>query len=255
MKARATKMKKSIALFLVIAMLQICVQADFLRTASSADLTKTVDPGQQPLQGRLSTGGNNPVTVNGNSARTGETIFSGQQIQTPAGTGASIDLGSLGRIDMAPNTNLTPVFERGRVTLRLTSGCAILTANKGVAGSVESGTSTTNSDPATGAPIDICTAQTPGAPPVVGQGAASAAGAGAGTAPTAAAAGTAAGGTTGAAAGAGGGGLFGLSSKGTAILLASIGGAAITAAAIVVPCRRGRNPSPGTPRGRNDECR
>jgi hypothetical protein len=246
-------MKKSIALFLVIAMLQICVQADFLRTASSAALTETVNSGQQPLQGRLSTAGNNPVTVNGNSARTGETIFSGQQIQTPAGTGASIDLGSLGRIDMAPNTNLTPVFERGRVTLRLTSGCAILTANKGVAGSVESGTSTTNSDPATGAPVDICIAQTPGAPPVVGQGAASAAGAGAGTAPTAAAAGTAAGGTTGAA-GASGGGLFGLGTKGTAILLASIGGAAIATAAVVVPCRRGRNPSPGTPRGGNDEC-
>jgi hypothetical protein len=26
-------------------------------------------------------------------------------------------------------------------------------------------------------------------------------------------------------------------------------------AALLIPCRRGRNPSPGDPRGRNDECR
>jgi len=49
------------------------------------------------------------------------------------------------------------------------------------------------------------------------------------------------------------GGLFGLGTAGTFGFLTSAAG--ITAAAIITPCRRGPNPSPGVPRGRNDECR
>ena len=239
------KAAKFIALALVLATAQLYVHADLLRTAS-ARLVSAAN--WQSHQGRLTTRGNNPVTVNGNSAKSGETIFSGQQIQTPEGVGATVQLGGLGRVDIAPNTNLTLTFEEGKINVALVSGCVILTAGKGVVGTVQAGGAEQQTDRAKGGTIDVCTSQTPGAAPVVGQGAAAGAGAGAGGAGGAAAGGAAAGGT------AASGGLFGLGTAGT---VGFIGAAAIitTTAIITVPCRRGANPSPGVPRGRNDECR
>ena len=241
------KAAKFIALALVLATAQVYVYADLLRS-SSARLVSAAS--WQSHQGRLTTRGNNPVTVNGNSAKSGETIFSGQQIQTPEGVGATVQLGGLGRVDIAPNTNLTLTFEEGKISVALASGCVILTAGKGVVGTVQAGGAEQQTDRANGGVIDVCTSQTPGAAPVIGQGAAAGAGAGAGTG-GAAAGGVAAGGT---AADPASGGLFGLGTAGT---LAFIGAAAIitTTAIITVPCLCGANPSPGVPRGRNDECR
>ena len=112
------------------------------------------------------------MTVNGNSAKSGETIFSGQQIQTPEGVGATVQLGGLGRVDIAPNTNLTLTFEEGKINVALVSGCVILTAGKGVVGTVQAGGAEQQTDRAKGGTIDVCTSQTPGAAPVIGQGAA-----------------------------------------------------------------------------------
>jgi hypothetical protein len=185
------------------------------------------------------------VTVGGNSAKSGETIFSGQSIQTPAGVGATVNLPGLGRVDIAPNTNLTLSFGDGKTNVVLVSGCVILTANRGTVGSVESGGSTQSTEGDKGGVIDVCSSTSGGAP-IVGQGAAAAAGAGA-----------AGGGATAAATAAGAGGLFGIGTTNTIVLLVATGtiAAASTAAVINTPCRRGPNPSPGTPRGRNDECR
>ena len=240
------KAAKFIALALVLATAQVYVYADLLRS-SSARLVSAAS--WQSHEGRLTTRGNNPVTVNGNSAKSGETIFSGQQIQTPEGVGATVQLSGLGRVDIAPNTNLTLTFEEGKISVALASGCVILTAGKGVVGTVQAGGAEQQTDRANGGVINVCTSQTPGAAPVIGQGAAAGAGAGAGTG-GAAAGGVAAGGTAAAPAS---GGLFGLGTAGT---VGFIGAAAmITTAAVIAPCRRGANPSPGVPRGRNDECR
>ena len=244
------KAAKFIALALVLATAQVYVYADLLRS-SSARLISAAS--WQSHEGRLTTRGNNPVTVNGNSAKSGETIFSGQQIQTPEGVGATVQLGGLGRVDIAPNTNLTLTFEEGKISVALASGCVILTAGKGVVGTVQAGGAEQQTDRAKGGTIDVCTSQTPGAAPVIGQGAAAGAGAGAGGAGGAAAGGAAAG-STAAGGTAASGGLFGLGTAGTFGFIAS---AAIitTTAVITVPCRRWANPSPGVPRGRNDECR
>jgi hypothetical protein len=236
---------KATALGLALAVTHVCVSAELVRAASSSLVAKVASP-QGGVKGRLTTRGNNPVTVDGNPAKTGETIFSGQSISTLEAVGATVNLPGLGRVDIAPNTGLTLSFEDGKINVTLVSGCLVLTANKGVAGSVEAGGSTQRTPGEEGGTIDVCTSTPPGGAPVVGQGAASAAGAGAGGA--AATGGTAAAATT------GGGGLFGLGTTGTVILLGGAA-AATTAAVILVPCRRGPNPSPGTPRGRNDECR
>jgi hypothetical protein len=246
MSALRKKIIKATAVGMVLAVTHVCFNAELARAASARLFAGAVPPAQTAPQGRLTTRGNNPVTVNGNSAKSGETIFSGQSIKTPASVGATVNLPGLGRVDIAPNTNLTLSFESNKINVALISGCVILTANKGVTGTLESGGSTQQTDPAQGGVIDTCTSTTPGAAPIVGQGAASAAGAGAGSA---AAAGSAAGATAAATSG----GLFGLGAAGT---VGFIGAAAIiTATAVIAPCRRGPNPSPGTPRGRNDECR
>ena len=241
------KAAKYVALVLALATVQVYVHADLVKSASA----RLVSASWQTHQGRLTTQGNNPVNVNGNSAKSGETIFSGQTIQTPDGVGATVQLPGLGRVDIAPNTNLTLTFENGKVNVALASGCVILTANKGVAGTVQAGDSTQQTDRDKGGVIDVCSSTVPGGAPVVGQGAAAAAGAGAGGAGGAAAGGAAAGGAMGGTAASGG--LFGLGTPGTIGFLGAAG--MITAAAILAPCRRGPNPSPGVPRGRNDECR
>lgn len=239
-----SRIVKVTALGLALAVTHVCLSAELVQ-AASARLVAKVTAAQGGAQGRLTTRGNNSVTVNGNSAKSGETIFSGQSIQTPAGVGATVNLPGIGRVDIAPNTNLTLTFETGKVNVVLVSGCVILTANRGNVGSVESGGSTQRTEGDQGGVIDVCSSTTPGAAPIVGQGAAAAAGAGASGAAVGTAAATAAG---------VGSGL----GTGTALALvaASVGTFAIVANRVIsTPCRRGPNPSPGEPRGRNDECR
>lgn len=88
------------------------------------------------LMGKLRTGNNKPVLVNSNKARSGTTIISGARIQCPDKIGATVELGSLGRLDIATNSDLTLVFAAGEVKVQLHSGYVVLTTNKGIRGIV-----------------------------------------------------------------------------------------------------------------------
>jgi hypothetical protein len=208
-----SRIVKATAVALVLTVTHLCMSAELVR-AQAARLIASVAP-QGAVQGRLTTRGNNPITVNGNVAQSGETIFSGQSIQTPSGVGATIDLPGLGRVEMAPSTNITLSFESGKINVTLISGCVILTANRGTTGTLRQGDSTRQTDPAKGGTIDTCDSTPAGA-----------------TIPTAG----------------------GISTVGKVGLIVAAAGATATAIALI-PCRRGANPSPGDPRGRNDECR
>jgi hypothetical protein len=243
MRTLKNRIVKATALALVLALTQVLANAELVRAASARLVAKVAAAAQGGAQGRLTTRGNNPVTVNGTSARSGETIFTGQSIRTPEGVGATVNLPGLGRVDIAPNSNVTVTFGEGKVNVVLVSGCAILTADRGSVGSVESGGSTRSTEGTQGGVIDICAAATPGGAPVVGQGAAASAGAGATGAGAAAATATGAGGGLG-------------TGSALALMAASVGTFAVVANRVIsTPCRRGANPSPGTPRGVNDECR
>ena len=245
MSTLKSRLVKATALGLALAVTHVCLSAELVQ-AASARLIAKASAAQGGAQGRLTTRGNNPVTVNGNSARSGETIFSGQSIQTPEGVGATVNLPGIGRVDIAPNTNLTLTFEQGKVNVALVSGCVILTANRGNVGSVEGGGRTERTEGDQGGVIDVCSSPTGGAP-IFGQGAAAAAGAG--SSGVGAAAGTAA------ATAAGTGGGLGTGTS-LALTAAIVGTFSVVANRVIsTPCRRGPNPSPGTPRGRNDECR
>ena len=170
----------------------------------------------QQFVARLTTRNNQPITVNGLSATTGASIVTGATIETGADQSATVNLGSLGTLDIAPNTKLVLTYDdQGNVKALIIYGCAILTAKKKTKGEIatEQG-SAGKTDPAAGGVLDICFPQGATAPQV-GQGAASAAGAGAGASTAPAAAGS-------------GGGLFGLGRAATIAIFAGIGAVALT---------------------------
>ncbi len=228
MSQRPTKVIKAFAVFLAFAVAQISIQIGFAEPAGS---TATVALPQNIIVARLATTNNQPINVNGASAATGATILNGAEIETPAAVGATINLGALGTVDLAPNTKIRLTFDDdGNLKVLLIHGCAIVNANKDTEGELEAGGASNKTDKSAGGVLDVCFP--PGAAaPTVGQGAAASAGAGA-----ASGGGAAVGGAVGGAA-AGGGGI------GTAATVAIIAG--VAGAAVGIPLAfRGQNPSP-----------
>jgi hypothetical protein len=88
------------------------------------------------LMGRLRTRDNRSVQLNGVTVKSGTTVFSGARISCPDKTGATVDLPTLGRIDVTPNTRLVLTFSENLISVRLESGYVLLSTQKGVKGSV-----------------------------------------------------------------------------------------------------------------------
>src|ERR1044071_8362704 len=112
----------------------------------------------QQFVARLTTRNNQPITVNGLSANTGPSIVTGATIETGADQSATVNLGSLGRLDIAPNTKLVLTYDdKGNVKALLIYGCAILTAKKKTNGEIatEQGTAG-KTDPADGGILNVC---------------------------------------------------------------------------------------------------
>lgn len=242
MTSKYKRITVSISLLFIFSIAQVYVGMSFAAISASRPEV-AIDAIQNQATGSLTTRGNQPIQVNGNYATTDTTILPGATIDTPQGVGATINLGSLGRLDVAPNSSLKLDFGPGNIKVTLTNGCVILRTKKGTTGSMDTPSGPgTPTDPTKDDMIDVCQPEGAGSP-VVGQGAAAKAGAGAATPVITVPAGTVAGGT--------GGGM----STTTGVIIGAIGEGALITAAILVPCRRGRNPSPGEPRGRNEECR
>jgi hypothetical protein len=69
------------------------------------------------------------VTVNGEVAKSGRSIFSGSTIDTPANSGAILALGTAGRLELAPNSSFTVSFDGDRISGVLTAGkVSVITA-------------------------------------------------------------------------------------------------------------------------------
>lgn len=62
------------------------------------------------------------VLVNGETARSGRSVFSGSTITTTEATAAVMNLGKLGQIELAPATELTLTFDSNGIFGNLTSG-------------------------------------------------------------------------------------------------------------------------------------
>lgn len=216
---RHRKAVKALALFLVFTMAQVYIEVNFAGPSGETKDTTTFPAQGGQLTGKLTTTGGQPILVNGTSLASGGTLLSGATIEVPDGVGATIDLGPLGQLDLAPNTSVVLEFSDGQVKVKVVRGCAILRTKKGTGGEVstDQGVAATN-DSKKDEVADVCFP--PGAPgPIVNQGAAAGAGAGAG----------------------GGGGGIG---AGT---IALIGGGIAGGTALALALNDGDNPSPSTP--------
>ena len=70
-----------------------------------------------------SVNGDDPVVlVNGESAKSGRSIFSSTTIATPEDASAAISIGKAGRLELDPNTSLNLVFDDESVNAQLVSG-------------------------------------------------------------------------------------------------------------------------------------
>jgi len=108
---------RATAVFLAFALVQICIQLSFAAPA----------PVPQQFIARLTTTGNQPITVNGSSAASGATLLTGAMIETPADVSATIDLGALGTLELQPNSSVQLDFDdNGNVRVKVLRGCARL---------------------------------------------------------------------------------------------------------------------------------
>jgi hypothetical protein len=179
---------KALAIFVAFAVAQIYIQLSFAGTVSPSYATLL----QQQLVVRVNTSGNRPILVNGNSTATGGSLATGAIIETPDGVSATIDLGPLGTLDMAPNTKVVLEFECPpppptppapgtepepcKVKVKVLAGCVVLKTKKGTEGQIDTEQQEKiqeSKKSGAGAPLNYCT---PGA----GAGAAAATAAGIG---------------------------------------------------------------------------
>lgn len=132
MSIRAKQVVRPVAVLLIITLFQVSVLASATRPNVN---TGTTAPAGMVF-GKLNLPGNQVILVNGNSAGSGTTIFSGSQLQTPAETQAGLQLGSAGHLDIAPDSIVTATFDQASIDVRVTKGSAVLSTNAGVKGTV-----------------------------------------------------------------------------------------------------------------------
>lgn len=112
---------RATAVFLAFALVQICIQLSFAAPASAPAVVP------QQFIARLTTTGNQPITVNGASAASGATLLTGADIATPAGVSATIDLGALGTVELQPNSEIQLDFDdNGNVRVKVLRGCVVV---------------------------------------------------------------------------------------------------------------------------------
>ncbi|HEY0460506.1 MAG TPA: hypothetical protein VGC97_15325 [Pyrinomonadaceae bacterium] len=86
--------------------LSLCLMVALYVTYSTVTLAST-----DKIAGELLISGkNSSVKVNGETAQNGRSIFTASTISTPANTSAIINLGKLGKIELAPNTTANISF-------------------------------------------------------------------------------------------------------------------------------------------------
>lgn len=103
--------------------LSMCLVVATMATYSMVALANS-----ERIAGALSVSGKNIngeaafVKVNGEAAQTGRSIFSSSTIATPADANAVIDLGKVGKIQLAPNTVLAISFNEKGISGDLSAG-------------------------------------------------------------------------------------------------------------------------------------
>lgn len=89
--------------------------------------------GELLITGKNINGESPYVQVNGEGAQSGRSIFSSSTVATPENADAIINLGKLGKIELAPNTTLTVNFNENGISGDLLAGrVTVLSASESV---------------------------------------------------------------------------------------------------------------------------
>lgn len=103
--------------------LSMCLVVAMIATYSMVALAGTGKAAGELLVTGKSINGETPfVTVNGETAKTGRSVFSSSTIATPDNASAIINMGRAGKIELAPNTTLTVTFGEKGISGDLLSG-------------------------------------------------------------------------------------------------------------------------------------
>jgi hypothetical protein len=146
-----------IAILLVFVVAQGYLQVGRAVAPEAAKPKAVAVPPQGPI-GKITTSNNQPITVNGTSITSGGTALSDSTIETPDNVGATISLGSLGSLDIAPGTKLKLEYDdQGNVRVTLIEGCVALHKKKDTNAQVvtEQGTAAQNDKKEEGT-LDVC---------------------------------------------------------------------------------------------------
>ena len=113
--------------------LTLCVLVVFLASCSMVTFATSTKPvGELLVTGSKSTDGTS-VTVNGEPAKSGRTIFTASTIKTPENSGATLNLGTAGKLQLSPNTTFVLNAEAESLSGDLTEGSVtVLSSAKSV---------------------------------------------------------------------------------------------------------------------------
>ncbi len=128
MAVRKLKALKALAIFLIFCFAQVYVQAGLGNPG-------TLPQGARLITARLTTRGG-AALLNGVSSTSGATVLTGAAIETPDNVSATVDLGPLGTLDIAPNTSLQLDYTDTGARVNLKRGCALLKVRGNATGEV-----------------------------------------------------------------------------------------------------------------------
>ena len=131
--------------------LSMCLVIATILTYSMVTLANSEKIAGEILVTGKSVDGQTPfVKVNGEAAQSGRSIFSSSIVATPENASAIISLGKLGKIELAPNTNLALTFSEkgisgdltaGRVTVLIAADKVVINTGSGNSVTLDSGES------------------------------------------------------------------------------------------------------------------
>lgn len=113
--------------------LSACLSVSLLATYSMVALASPKIAGELLVSGSGISGEAPTVFVNGETARSGRSVFSSSTIVTPENSSAVVSFGKLGKIEIAPNSTFTVNFDDQSLSGDLTAGkLTVLGAAQGV---------------------------------------------------------------------------------------------------------------------------
>jgi len=123
------------------------ISLSLLLTMISATSMFTLAASTKPIGELIVTGGNSDgasVTVNGEPAKSGRTVFASSTITTPDGVSVVLNMGKAGKIELAPNTTFSIDGDGNVAQGNLTAGnVSVLNGNQGISVKTLSGDTVT----------------------------------------------------------------------------------------------------------------